>query len=191
MIQFDIQTETIETERLFLRRFTEADLAALHQWCVKPNVGPHAGWKPHETLEDSERILREFTEGDEVWAIGEKSSGRLIGSCGLHRDHKRMNDRVRMLGYVLDDTFWGRGYMTECARALIEYGFRAMELELISVYHFAENDRSRRVIEKCGFHREGVLRQARRLYDGRVENDVLYSMTRAEFLTQAEEAKRI
>ena len=102
----------IQTERLFMRRFAPDDLEALHSWCVKPNVGSHAGWKPHETLADSERVLREFMEGDEVWAIGEKVSGRLIGSCGLHRDHKRMNDRVRMLGYVLDDDFWGKGYMT-------------------------------------------------------------------------------
>lgn len=179
--------DMIQTERLFMRRFALDDLEALHSWCVKPNVGSHAGWKPHETLADSERVLRDFMEGDEVWAIGEKASGRLIGSCGLHRDHKRMNDRVRMLGYVLDDNFWGKGYMTECAKALTDYGFRVMQLDLISVYHFAENDRSRRVIEKCGFRREGLLRQARRLYDGRVEDDVLYSLTREEYLERQKE----
>ncbi len=176
--------ETIETSRLFMRRFLESDLSAMHGYCVKPNVGSHAGWKPHETLEDSKRILKEFMDGDEVWAIVEKESGRLIGSCGLHRDHKRMNDRVRMLGYVLDDDFWGKGYMTECAKGLIRYGFLEMNLELISVYHFSENNRSKRVIEKCGFNYEGVLHQARRLYDGRVVDDVCYSLTKDEFLKQ-------
>lgn len=178
--------QSFETNRLYIRRFLETDLEAMHAYCIKPNVGPHAGWKPHETIEDSKRILREFIEGDEVWAIVEKESGSLIGSCGLHRDHKRMNDKVRMLGYVLDDAYWGKGYMTECAMGLLDFGFNKMDLELISVYHFSVNDRSRRVIEKCGFRYEGTLKQARRLYDGRVMDDVCYSMTREEFFAQQE-----
>lgn len=173
-----------ETERLTVRRFLPDDLPALHRYCVNPNVGSHAGWKPHETLEDSRHVLKEFIEGDEVWAIVEKASGQLIGSCGLHRDHKRMNDRVRMLGYVLDEAYWGKGYMTECALGLLHYGFSVLQLELISVYHFSYNDRSRRVIEKCGFHKEGQLRQARRLYDGRVVDDVCYSLTKEEYFNQ-------
>ncbi len=176
--------DRIETERLYLRRFQETDLLAMHAYCIKDNVGPHAGWKPHETLEDSKGILKEFMEGDEVWALFEKASDRLIGSCGLHRDHKRMNERVRMLGYVMDDDFWGKGYMTEAAKGLIRYGFSEMNLDLISVYHFSENMRSSRVIKKCGFHYDGILRHARLLYDGRVVDDVCYSMTREEFLVQ-------
>lgn len=176
--------DSIETQRLLLRRFQNTDLHAFHAYCVNPHVGSCAGWRPHETLEDSQRVLAEFIAGDEVWAVVEKDSGRLIGSCGLHRDHKRMNDRVRMLGYVLDEAFWGHGYMTECARALVRFGFLSMNLELISVYHFSFNSRSKRVIEKCGFHYEGLLRQARRLYDGRVVDDVCYSLSREEFLKE-------
>ncbi len=172
--------ERIETGRLLMRRFVESDLEAMHAYCINPNVGSHAGWKPHETIEDSKRILKEFMEGDEVWAILEKESGRLIGSCGLHHDHKRMNEHVRMLGYVLDDAYWGKGYMTECAKALVHYGFETMQLSLISVYHFSENSRSKRVIEKCGFQYEGTLSQARHLYDGRVVDDVCYSLTKED-----------
>ncbi len=178
--------ESFETSRLYIRRFLETDLEAMHAYCIKPNVGPHAGWKPHEDIEDSKRILKEFMEGDEVWAIIEKESGNLIGSCGLHRDHKRMNNKVRMLGYVLDDAYWGKGYMTECAKGLIAFGFNKMNLELISVYHFSVNERSRHVIENCGFQYEGTLKQSRRLYDGRVMDDVCYSMTKEEFFAKQE-----
>ena len=173
--------DTIQTERLTLRRFLESDLEPMHAYCIKPNVGSHAGWKPHESLADSKRVLSEFMSGDEVWAILEKDSGRLIGSCGLHHDHKRMNPGVRMLGYVLDDEFWGRGYMTECAKALIDFGFRKMGLDLISVYHFRENARSKNVILKCGFHFDGVIHQARLLYDGRVVDDMCYSLSKEEY----------
>lgn len=174
--------QTIETNRLILRAFRQDDLLPMHAYCTNPNLGSHAGWKPHETIEDSKRVLKDFMEGDEVWAVAEKESGRLIGSCGLHRDHKRMNDRVRMLGYVLDENFWGKGYMTEAAMSLLEFGFLGMNLDLISVYHFSYNERSKRVIAKCGFHYDGIIRQARLLYDGRVVDDVCYSLTREEFL---------
>ncbi|MBE7021824.1 MAG: GNAT family N-acetyltransferase [Ruminococcaceae bacterium] len=175
--------QTITTERLVLRGFCEADLEQLHAYCIKPDVGSHAGWKPHETIEDSKRILREFITCGYIWAITERKSGRVIGSCGLHPDFKRMNDGARMLGYVLDDTYWGRGYMTEAAMALIRHGFQDMQLDIIGVYHFRDNMRSKRVIEKCGFRYEGVMRQARRLYDGRLVDDVCYSLTREEFLS--------
>ena len=58
-----------------------------------------------------------------------------------------------------------------------------MALEQVSVYHFPFNDRSRRVIEKCGFRCEGTLRRATLRFDGAVLDDVLYSMTRDEFYT--------
>ncbi|MBR6728585.1 MAG: GNAT family N-acetyltransferase [Clostridia bacterium] len=176
--------EKIETERLILRGFCSEDLEALHSYCIKPNVGSHAGWKPHETIADSKRILQEFMTCGYIWAIVEKESGRLIGSCGLHPDFKRMNEGARMLGYVLDDDSWGRGYMTEAARALVRYGFCALGLSVIGVYHFSSNMRSRRVIEKCGFRYEGIMRRARHLYDGRVVDDVCYSLTQEEFFEQ-------
>jgi len=176
----------IETERLILRGFCEADLEEMHAYCIKPNVGMHAGWKPHETIEDSKRILAEFMTCGYIWAITERKSGRVIGSCGLHPDFKRMNDGARMLGYVLDEDYWGQGYMTEAATALIHHGFSDMNLEIIGVYHFSYNMRSRRVIEKCGFKYEGIMRQARRLYDGRLVDDVCYSLTREEYFENKE-----
>ncbi len=173
--------ERIETERLFLRRFTEDDLLPMDAYSKNPKLGFNAGWKPHETIEDSKRVLADFMANDEVWAIVEKESGKLVGSCGLHHDHKRMNPKARMLGYVLDENYWGKGYIPEAASALIAYGFREMKLDLISVYHFSFNMRSKRVIEKLGFTYGGIIPQARLLYDGRVVDDVCYSMTREGF----------
>ena len=88
---------------------------------------------------------------------------------------------IRDRGYVLDEPYWGRGYMTEAVRGALRFAFDEMELELVSVYHFPFNDRSRRVIEKCGFRYDGILRRAFLRYDGAVLDDVLYSMTRDEF----------
>lgn len=87
----------------------------------------------------------------------------------------------RELGYVLGQEQWGKGYMTEAAKAVLRYGFAELGLELIAVRHYLHNQRSRRVIEKCGFHYEGTMRQYSRRYDGTLLDGCFYSMTAQEF----------
>ncbi len=176
---------SFETERLLMRPWQLSDLDAFFQLEQNPHVGPHAGWRPVAEREASLKILQDFCgKPDELCAITLKASGRAIGSLGLHSDEKRdsaLQSVTRMLGYVLDEPYWGHGYMTEAARGALRFAFDQMGLELLSVYHFPFNDRSRRVIEKCGFRQEGTLRRAFLRYDGAVLDEVLYSMTRDEF----------
>ena len=81
----------------------------------------------------------------------------------------------------MSKAFWGHGYMTEAAQAVISYGFKDLNAQLISAYHYSFNDRSRRVIEKCGFTYEGKLRLCSQPYMGVLHDDCCYSMTREEF----------
>ena len=71
--------------------------------------------------------------------------------------------------------------MTEAAKAVLRYGFAELGLGLIAVRHHLHNQRSRRVIEKCGFHYEGTMRQYSRRYDGTLLDGCFYSMTAQEF----------
>lgn len=176
-----------ETERLTMRPWQISDIDAFFQMEQNPNVGPNAGWKPVTCQDESLKILQTFSaRPDELCAITLRETGRAIGSLGLHTDEKRdatLQPVTRMLGYVLDEPYWGCGYMTEAVRGALRFAFDSMKLELVSVYHFPWNERSRRVIEKCGFHYEGVMRRACLRYDGAVLDDVMYSMTRDEFYT--------
>lgn len=176
--------KSIETERLFLRPFTERDLEEFYAYASDPEVGPKAGWKPHDSREESWEVLQRFIREKEVWAITERNSGRLIGSVGLHRDEKRSCENVKMLGYVIGRPWWGKGYATETAKAALRYGFRHMHLKMITIYHYPFNSRSRRVVEKCGFIPEGTLRMGSQLWNGAVYDDVCYSMTREEYFSR-------
>jgi ribosomal-protein-alanine N-acetyltransferase len=113
--------------------------------------------------------------------------GKVIGSIGLHIDRKRNNDNVRMLGYVLSEDYWGKGLMTEAAREVIRYAFEDMGLDLISVYHYPSNIRSKRVIEKCGFQYEGTLKRASVIFNGNIYDDVCYSLTREDYRKKVKE----
>ena len=171
----------LESERLILRSWTLEDLDDFYEYAKNDNVGPNAGWKPHESKEESEKILKSFIKNNEVWAIEYKENKKVIGSIGLHKDEMRMGIKAKMLGYVLSKDYWGKGLMTEAAKEVIKYGFEKEELDLISVRHFRFNDRSKRVIEKCGFKYEGTLRKGRKLFNDEVVDLVLYSMLKEEY----------
>jgi len=172
---------TLETERLIMRRFYMNDVNDVYDYSSNPNVGPNAGWKPHKNKGETMAIIIEFIKGNEVWAIVDKEKNKVIGSIGLHKDRKRELKNAKMIGYVLSEDYWGKGYATEAAKRVIKYGFEELGLEVISVYHYPYNIRSKRVIEKCGFKYEGILRKASVLYDGSIYDDVCYSMTKEDY----------
>lgn len=171
----------IETERLIIRPFEKNDLLDFYEYCQNPNVGPNAGWKPHKSIEESKNILNKFINGNDVMAIEIKTDKKVIGSIGLHKDEKRSIEKAKMIGYILSESYWGKGFMTECVKAVINFAFENMELEVLSVFHFSSNERSHRVIEKCGFKLEGTLRKAFEIYDGRIEDDVCYSIIKEDW----------
>ena len=177
--------EQFETQRLRLRPWRKEDLEDFHRYCKDPEVGPNAGWKPHESLEESWSILKGWltpTEEDEIWCVEEKASGKAVGSIGLHKEDRRPGvPACKMLGYVLARPCWGKGYMTEAVAPIIDHAFRREKLRLLSVNHFTFNDRSRRVIEKSGFQYEGTLRQGAVLHDGRVADLRCYSLLAWEY----------
>lgn len=173
--------KTLETERLILRPFSETDLMDLYEYARNPHIGPNAGWKPHESLDESRAILRSFMETDEVLAIVWKENSKVIGSVGLHKDPLRSAENVKMLGYVLSENYWGKGIATEAARAVLKYAFSDLKLHMVTVHHYSFNHRSRRVIAKCGFTYEGTLRYCARIYNNNTYDLACYSMTRDEW----------
>ena len=151
----------IETERLLLRPFRESDAEAFFKCCQNPNIGNNAGWKPHGSLEESQEILRSvFISQSGIWAIILKEDGRLIGSVGIIPDPKRENPQARMLGYWLDESHWGKGYMTEAVQSVLDYGFSTLQLSLITANCYPHNERSQQLLKRHGFIYEGTLHQA-------------------------------
>ena len=157
----------IETERLLLRPITEEDTQDTFEYCQNPDVGPHAGWKPHADLAETRIIMKEvFLNKENVWGIVLKENNKMVGSIGLMPDPKRQYNKVLMLGYALAKECWGRGLMTEAARAVVSCGFEVLGLDGISAYCFPYNKRSSRIFEKCSFALEGTMKKAEFRYDG-------------------------
>ncbi len=156
----DVSDTTLETERLILRPFQETDLEDLYAYASVEGVGESAGWPHHTSLETSRRVLESFIRGRNIFAVVWKETGRVIGSLGLHESWTEQEPEYRgmrcvEIGYVLAKEFWGRGLMPEAVKRVIRYCFEECCLDALTICHFEENDRSRRVIEKCGFRYVG------------------------------------
>lgn len=171
------------TERLVLRKWSlsEDDIAGLFAYASSPNVGPNAGWKPHASLEESAMIIEEVFMPHKVWSIREKETGKVVGSIGLEPDRRREDVASMEMGYSLAEEAWGKGYMTEAAKAVIDYAFQEYNLVALGICTGPENKRSQRVIEKCGFVYEGRQRKGYHLFNGIDRDNLMYSIIREEW----------
>ena len=144
----------LETERLILRPWEESDAEALYRSAKDPAVGPIAGWPPHTSVENSREIIREVLSASETYAVVLKESGEPIGSVGLlfgENGTSPLAEGEAELGYWIGKPYWGRGLIPEAARELLRHGFEELGLDRVWCSCDDSNDKSKRVMEKCGF----------------------------------------
>ncbi len=170
---------TLETQRLLLRPWREDDAAALCRYASDPEIGPAAGWLPHRDEADSLEVLRTVLINDATWAITIKPSDEPVGSIGIFPGRLEAQHGEYEIGYWIARPFWGRGYVPEAVRALLSLYF-AFGAERIWCKHYRGNDKSRRVIEKCGFR--FVFSSVERCSQLPEEREVLcYAVTSEDF----------
>jgi ribosomal-protein-alanine N-acetyltransferase len=173
------------TPRLTLRPSRVEDVEDLWPWVSDPAFPRHMSWNAHVDRAQTQAWLRGARERlaantSVTWAI--VHGGHVSGCIGLDGIEWRMRalrvDRAE-LGYWLAPPLWGHGYMTEAALAVLKFGFETLGLHKIVVQCFAENDASRRVIEKCGFRLIG-MQEDDVWRDGTWHGHLRFEMTAAE-----------
>jgi len=148
----DLVIPTIETERLTLRPFREADVTVLFELLQEPDVFRFVGDRRPPTLQETWRAVAGWIghwamRGYGQWAIEERGSGRMIGRAGIINPAEWPGPEV---GYLLGRAWWGQGYATETASAAMAWGFREFPFdELISLIDPA-NHRSIAVATRLG-----------------------------------------
>lgn len=153
----------IETERLLLRPLEVADTADFFDYARREETSRYLLWSPHScpryTRAYLQMIGRFYRKGQFWdWAVVEKSSGKMIGTCGFTRIEEKHH--LGEVGYVLNPDYHQRGYATEAVQAVIAFGFEKLGLYRIEGRYMVENLPSRRVMERCGMTFEGVWRGA-------------------------------
>ncbi|ANU55556.1 GNAT family N-acetyltransferase [Acutalibacter muris] len=172
----------IETQRLFLRRWEHKDFKAYIPIVSDPEVMTPAGCQPAGTLEAASAMFARDLHNDLCYAIVLRETEEVIGRIKLQSDLRRFHVNSLSVGYELRRDLWGRGYMTEALAAMVTFAFEKKKVDVLAASHYAENERSRRVIEKCGFKLEGVVPWACKRFDGKICDDVCYSILREDYI---------
>ena len=146
----------LETERLILRRWEDSDAESLYEYAKDPDVGPIAGWPPHQSIAESLEVIRNVFTGREAYAVCLKTDNRAIGAIELKLYGSRGNDLATgddecELGYWLGKPFWGQGIIPEAAREMLRHAFEDIGMTKVWCGYYEGNTKSKRVQEKVGF----------------------------------------
>jgi [ribosomal protein S5]-alanine N-acetyltransferase len=172
----------ILTARLKLRPLGQADVAALfaiHSDARAMRYWDGPAWKNDErgramVVRDIALSKRDYLRlGIELAA-----HGRLIGTCALWAINAQC--RRAELGYILDPSCWGQGYMHEALRALLDYAFTDLDLNRVEADTDPRNERSAKLLDRLRFSKEGLFRE-RCIVNGEKSDAAMYGLLRREW----------
>ena len=169
----------ITTERLLIREFKENDWPDVLVYQSEPLYLRYYEWTDRTPLVVQEFVQRFIANQQEQprikyqLAITLRPSQQLIGNCGIRL--KTANALEGDIGYELSPKYWGHGYATEAAGAMLEFGFTQLNLHRIWSWCIADNVGSARVLQKLGMQAEGRLRE-NEYYKGRWWDTLLFGL---------------
>lgn len=190
-----ITQDVLETDRLILRPWKESDAPALFAIASDPDVGPNAGWLPHESVDYSRTIIRTIYLRRTVFAIVPKAglydnmgmpitAGIPIGNVTLAMGPNKARgtkENQAELGYWLGRRYWHMGLASEAAFKLICYGFRNLNLDQIWCAYYKGNTRSRRVMKRLGFYWHHTIKSSYNPMLKRSQTEYYNCFTRDDF----------
>lgn len=176
----------LNTERLLLRPLCHDDAAAILRMRSKFSVMQYTSSPPWTDVAQAVAMIERDQAAmakEDCLRLGlvRKSDQTFIGACILF--HLDAACRRAEIGYELDDTYWGQGYMHEALTCLLNYGFHEMNLNRVEADIDPRNNNSARTLERLGFVKEGFLRE-RWIVDGIVSDTALYGLLRSDWLAR-------
>ena len=173
------QQPICESERVFLRPYTQADFVQLHRILSdkKTMYAWGHGFSKKESQEWLDKQLAHYQQyGFGIWAIIEKQSGEIIGNVGLNYAEinlKGKTQEVVEIGYLLHRDFWNKGYGSEAARMCVKYGFETLGLEEVYCLIKEDNLSSIKVAQKLSMQKVGEYSKP---YKGKKINHLVFKL---------------
>ncbi len=179
-----IGTQTIETERLILRKFKKDDVEEMyHNWASNPKVQLEYGEPVYSTKQQVGQLLEGWISsyGDNGfyrWAIILKESHVNIGQIAFCRVYEEV--ATAEIEYCIGEAYWGNRYALEALNAVIEYMLLNSDFEKLEAYHREANLKSGKVLEKTVMKRVPTVRRFE-LSGESTEGEICYAITKEEF----------
>ena len=162
---YELNKPTLETDRLVLRPLTAEDAPDLKEWLWLDEIYTYWGRKASKGEKEPELLfidprpwVKRKPSQDFEWGIVLRDTGRVIGMLAIFNVQ---NQRMASVAYRLHPAYWRQGIVTEALRRAVEFVFARTELQRLEATADVRNTASLRVLEKCGFVREGTVRQGK------------------------------
>lgn len=173
-----IGTEAITTERLKLRRFQISDIDAVFKnYGSDIKVHRYISFAPCSTLKTTKEFiemhLKQYDANPDFYGWAITLNEEVIGSIGLFNVEKSGQCE---LGYSIGSAWWGHGYATEAAKAILTFAFKKMQAHRVYASHHIDNISSGKVLEKIGMRYEGTMRDGQKNQDGTYSDLKLYAV---------------
>lgn len=173
----------LETDRLVLRKLALDDLEDVYAYSSDEQVTRYLRWGPHASLEQTESyirgVLQEYRQGrDGTWGIEYRASGHVVGA--IHLMAISTQHRKAEIGFLLSRAYWGRGLMVEALLSVLKYAIEDVGLNRVEAFCLVDNFGGKRVLEKAGMRKEGVLREYA-LQKGAFRDFAVHSMLRRDY----------
>ena len=152
---------TIDTDRLILRGFVEADSEVLkNNW--KYYISINSNKSNQEIMDATNKWIEDYRTNSLTWVAENKLTHSTVGNIGVIKRNYKHN--YCELGYSVCEQYWGQGYATEMLKAIIQHLFVEEDIHVIEAKHYENNIASGRVMVKAGMIKEATLKERR--YNG-------------------------
>jgi ribosomal-protein-alanine N-acetyltransferase len=162
---YELNKPTLETPRLVLRPLTAEDAPDLKEWLGRDELYTYWGRKASKGEREPELLfidprpwVKRKPSQDFEWGIVLRETGRVIGMLGIF---DVQNQRMASVSHRLHPAYWRQGIVTEALQRAVSFVFAETELQRLEASADVRNTASLRVLEKCGFIREGTVRQGK------------------------------
>ena len=152
--------KTITTDRLVLRLFQESDAPTVTRLCNNYNLYKSTLNLPYPySIEDALGWIanhQEHFDADRLYefAVTDKESGEIYGAVALSNNKNNSNGEI---AYWIGEEFWGKGFATEAAQAVVDFAFKEKGYHKVYARYFRSNPASGKVMQKLGMKEEGIL----------------------------------
>jgi len=173
----------LNTPRLKLRKIHSGDISSLLKYCNNKKISDQIINMPYPFGEEDaifrmNFVLQGFKNKERyVFAITFREIQKLIGQIGLHLD--KDNDSAQ-LGYWIGEPFWGKGIATEATAAILNFGFKKLNLNKIYATHFPDNKASGKVMLNNKMIKEAELKDHYKINDT-YKSVIQYRLTKKEY----------
>ena len=167
------QAPTIETGRLILRAKTVKEASEVHAYFNDDEVRMYLGGYPPTELNSIVGHIKR-SRSNSSWSVVLKETGKVIGECDIHNIVDRYLGHV---GYIMDRSYWGKGYMFEAMNEVVRHGFEVMNLGRLRADIDCMNLRSINLIKRLVFSLETTMEEVD--FGGRVANVAYFSLKKS------------